>query len=600
MIKASVTAWFAAVALLAAALSTSARADDPAEARQAIETQYAVLSKAALSGDMPALRDLTASDVTFVLVTGDELELGGWARLWAQIAASLEGGTVSAELQSVAVDGNAARTIVRVTFEATLKQGDTDVKYRVDNLDHGIWAKAGAKWHLRRSATIRTRSWIGGTLIEETVAKPPPEPAQRDSLAAELRARAIPLKSLTAGTGFDDLAALDAVIGDARIVALGEATHGTGEFFRMKHRLFEYLVEKKGFTVIAFEAHWPGAEIADRYVRTGEGTAAAALEELGFWIWRTREVRDLIEWMRAYNSVPGRRKTLSFSGFVMQNTETAARCVIDAFSRLGGADAEAIRRYYDGTRDLYSLMDPIGGDPATQISEDEKARLRTNVAEALKLVDARRGPLLRLLSPAQYSRARQCAVIVVQASLPGATTEAQIINARDQAMAENVKWLVEEAFPNEKVVLWAHNGHVSAGSDMPGLAPMGQQLRKIYGEQIRIIGFGFDRGAFRSKAMRQGKFVSDGSIAIKVPPAKPNSAEAVLRATGMSRFILDLRAVPASSPLGAWLAAPQPFRSIGAGYDPDMPWSGYSTVGLKQAFDALVFIDESMPSVALD
>ena len=191
-----------------------------------------------------------------------------------------------------------------------------------------------------------------------------------------------------AGAGFDDLAALDQIIGDARIVALGEATHGTAEFFRMKHRLFEYLVEKKGFTVFAFEANWPVVEIADRYVKTGEGSAAAALKEIGFWVWATEEVRDLIDWMRAYNSVPGRTKLLSFTGFDMQNPGAAAKCVIDAFDRLGASEAETIRRLYDGAKDMYLRMDPLGLDPSNALSDAEKARLRANVAEALKLVES--------------------------------------------------------------------------------------------------------------------------------------------------------------------------------------------------------------------
>jgi erythromycin esterase len=481
-----------------------------------------------------------------------------------------------------------------------LKQENSEIKYRVLDAVHDIWIKAGNEWRLRRSTTIRSQSWFGDTMIQESSAKPPPEPAQREAIAAELRARAIPIASLAPGTGYEDLAPLDDIIGDARIVALGEATHGTAEFFRMKHRLIEYLVEKKGFTVIAFEANWPVSEIADRYIREGQGSAAAALKEIGFWVWRTREVRDLIEWMRAYNDAPGPKQMLSFSSFDMQDTKAATRCVIEAFDRIGGADAETIREYYQGTDELYSLMDPMGRDPGTQISEDEKARLRANVAEALNFVDARRDALLKRLSAADYRRVRQCAAVVRQASLPGAGTEAEILNSRDEAMAENVRWLTEEAFPNEKIILWAHNGHVAAVSQTPGLKSVGEHLRDIYGDGMRVIGFGFDRGQVRSKPLRGGKFISDTPIAIELPAAKPNSVEAVLNAAGLPGFLLDLRAIPASGPLGAWLGEPQPFRSVGGGYDADMPWSAYGMIELTKAFDVLVFIEESSPSVPLE
>jgi erythromycin esterase len=600
MIKSIANAWLAIMALMLAGAAPAMCADDDAATRQALETQYARLGKAALAGDIAELRRLTETQVNFVLASGDELDLGKWANIFALSSGGLETPTLKYELQSLVIVGEEVRTVVHGAFEAVLRQEASGVKYRVLDTVHDIWIKAGSEWRLRRSTTIHTQSWFGDTMVQESIAKPPPEPAQRDAIVAELRARAIPIASLAPGTGHEDLAALDDIIGDARIVALGEATHGTAEFFRMKHRLIEYLVERKGFTVIAFEAHWPVSEIADRYVKAGQGTAATALKELGFWVWRTQEVRDLIDWMHAYNHAPGRKQMLSFSSFDMQETKAATRCVIEVFDRIGGADAETIRQYYHGTDELYSLMDPVGLDPGARISDDEKARLRANVAEALNLVDARSEALLKTISAADYRRVRQCAAIVQQASLPGASTEIEIVNSRDKAMADNVRWLLDEAFPNEKIILWAHNGHVAAISQTPGLTPLGEHLRDLYGDSMRVIGFGFDRGQVRSKPLRGGKFVSATPIAIELPAAKPNSAEAMLGAAGLPGFLLDLRAIPASGPLGSWLGEPQPFRSVGGAYDADMPWSAYGMIELTKAFDVLVFIEESSPSVPLE
>lgn len=362
---------------------------------------------------------------------------------------------------------------------------------------------------------------------------------------------------------------MDEIVGDARIVALGEATHGTAEFFRMKHRLFEYLVEKKGFTVLAFEANWPGdVEFLDRHIKTGTGSAHPAPGA-----WRTEEVRDLIEWMRAYNSAPGRAKMLSFSGFNIHGSEPATQCVIEAFGRLGTSEAEIVRRHYAGTRVLpffYGLPD------------DERERLRANAAAALARVESQREALLRILTPAEYRRVRQCATVVVQATL----------EMREQAMAENIKWLAEVAFPDEKIVLWAHNFHVTAAPHQPGLVPMGHYLRQAFGDRMRLLGFAFDRGEFR--VFERGKSAPGP---IKVVAAAPHSAEAVLRSAGLPRFILDLRSVPAEGPLGTWLARPQLLRNLDWVYDPE-DWS-YVRIVLSQAFDALVFIEESTATVAL-
>jgi erythromycin esterase len=224
------------------------------------------------------------------------------------------------------------------------------------------------------------------------------------------------------------------------------------------------------------------------------------------------------------------------------------------------------------------------------LSDGEKTKLRADAADASEFVEARREALLQVLTPAEYRRAHRCAVLLVQATMPGANTELELSNARDRAMAENVKWLVEEAFPNEKIVLWAHNFH--AATFTPGFVPMGRHLRQTFGEQMRVFGFVFDRGEVRVLPLKDGEPDPGGSTVIKVPAAT-DSAEALLRATGLRRFILDLRVLPASSPLGAWMAGPQRLRMI------DVSSAFDYLTPLPKAFDALVFIEESTATVPL-
>jgi hypothetical protein len=337
----------ALLAWLAPAATIPARADELAAARKAIEAQYTRLDAALTSAfDRPTaltrrhpLDGVATRDFRFVDANGKE-----WGSPWTPVSfATL---TTRSAVQHVAIAGNTVRAVVSTVQEATSKQGRD--KYRVEQTAHDTWIRTRTQWRLRRSVTVHSKTWVNDVLTEDLTARPPLQPALRDAIVGELRARAIPFKTVTAGTGFDDLAALDQIIGDARIVALGEASHGTAEFFRMKHRLSEYLVERKGFTVLAFEAGSPGMEILDRYVKTGQGTAAAALRDRGK-LMQTQEVRDLIEWMRAYNSVPGRGKLLSLAGFDTAGGKDAAvlaQCVIDALGRLGVAEAESIRRYY--------------------------------------------------------------------------------------------------------------------------------------------------------------------------------------------------------------------------------------------------------------
>src|SRR6266700_1205944 len=147
-----------------------------------------------------------------------------------------------------------------------------------------------------------------------------------------IRARAIPLATVEAGNGFADLARLRGIIGEARIVSLGEATHGTREFFQLKHRLLELCVCELGFTVFGIEASYPESLRVNDYVLHGTGNPAEALAGMRFWTWDTQEVLALIEWMRAWNRTHERK--VKFYGFDMQSPTEAALGVIDYLGRV--------------------------------------------------------------------------------------------------------------------------------------------------------------------------------------------------------------------------------------------------------------------------
>jgi erythromycin esterase len=412
---------------------------------------------------------------------------------------------------------------------------------------------------------------------------------QRDALVRDIKARAIPFQTVQAGSGFDDLAPLTKTIGDARIVALGEASHGDAEAFKMKHRLLEFLVEKMGFTVFAIEANWPESQVADRYIKGGDGDAATALRAMYFWTWQTEEVRDMVEWMRAYNLRPGDHPILTFTSFDMQSADVALKRVLDVFEKLQPAEMEAVQKLYANVpkkRDYGA---------AAKLSPEEKTKQREDANAVIEQIDARKDAFLKILSPEAFRDFRQCTRIVAQVCEMNAVAG---YGVRDRCMAENVKWLAEVAYPGQKLVLWAHNGHVSTAPYGVLTSPMGMNLRKMFGSKLVVFGFASDKGEIRAFRMKNGKFVSGGPVAIPLPAARQGSSEALFRDVA-PRFILDLRGVPADSPLGKWLAAPQPHRSAEAGYDPDMDAWLYPEFVLPKAYDGIIFIAESRASHAL-
>lgn len=171
-----------------------------------------------------------------------------------------------------------------------------------------VWAGVAA------AALCASSAWAQGPLT--------------DAEQAWLRAHAHPISSAAAEPAFDDLAAFGQIVGDARVVGLGEGTHGTHEFFAIKARLFRYLVREKGFTVFAIEANQPEAERVNAYIQGEPGDARELIAGMGFWIWNTEEVLHLVEWMRDHNAQSrqsGAGPLLTFAGVDMQTPDLAMR-----------------------------------------------------------------------------------------------------------------------------------------------------------------------------------------------------------------------------------------------------------------------------------
>jgi erythromycin esterase-like protein len=179
-----------------------------------------------------------------------------------------------------------------------------------------------------------------------------PTSGSHDARIAWLEEHVVSLIGCEAGEGFADLAPLEAMIGDARIVGLGESTHGTREHFQMKHRLLEYLVEELGFTWFAIEASTPEAHRLDAYVLGAGGDLAALIGGMYFWTWNTEEVLAMVEWMRAHNARSDHK--VHFTGFDMQTPDVAADDVVQFLeavaSPLAARAADRYPRILDAAR----------------------------------------------------------------------------------------------------------------------------------------------------------------------------------------------------------------------------------------------------------
>ncbi len=392
-----------------------------------------------------------------------------------------------------------------------------------------------------------------------------------------LEVAAHPLRSTEPGRGNTDLRALGAMIGGAKVVGLGEATHGSHEFFTMKERVFRYLVEEKGFRAFALELSWSAGLEIDEYVQTGKGDARElAKRTLTGSPWDREEFVSLIRWIRDYNRAhPGR--TVHFVG-----DDLGAPSVNDAFfARI----TDYVRKHHPAAlpklNQLYTGLRPID-DAFAYLRKplDERQRLAGQAEQAFELIKGLTGadPLDWTAQHARFV-AQTARFLAVDLDDPKSLPTHQIL--RDKAMAQNVAWWQQRT--GHKVVLSAHNGHVSYVTDNPGLYPktQGAFLRETLGRDYLPVGFSFDQGSFLSKDTAVGgewkRFA--------VPAAPSGSNEDTLDKVRYEDFYLDVRTAPRAA--RTWLDTARPTRTIGTLF-PVEP----AAISLGRSYDVVVHLHD--------
>jgi erythromycin esterase len=408
---------------------------------------------------------------------------------------------------------------------------------------------------------------------------------------AWLKQAAVPFDRADPAGSLADLEPLRAMVGGARMVALGEGTHGTREFFQMKHRVLQFLVRELGFTAFAIEATWPEANAVDLYVRTGIGDPAVALSNLYFWTWNTQEVAEMIAWMRDYNRTVPPARQVRFFGFDMQYPGVAMDTVAAFVRRADLARAAAVdsayaclapyRNYGVTFRATYS------GAPAAT-----RSACRAAAATVDSLLVAGRARYAAAGAD-DYARARQSARLVVQwEDMAAQGTSSAGSALRDRYMAENARWLLDGLPAGSRMMLWAHNGHVN---NTP--AAMGGHLRRALGADYLVAGFAFGGGSFN--AVEIGSDGTNRGLHPMPTSALPAGAlEAYLAAVGAPRLLLDARRI-AGAPAAAPLAGPLPMRSIGAGFTPGRDLQYFVQTLLPGDYDLLIYFATTTPSTLL-
>ncbi|WP_309059141.1 erythromycin esterase family protein [Streptomyces sp.] len=399
-----------------------------------------------------------------------------------------------------------------------------------------------------------------------------------------------PLRGVEPGGDTRDLRPLDRMVGDARVVGLGEATHSSHDFFALKDRVFRRLVVEKGFRTFALEAPWSTGLRLDAYVVHGKGDPRRIMREefqRDYLWWNNADHLRLIEWMRAYN-VRHPDDPVRFMGddIAWTGPELYDRVTAHVAEHHPGLSAR-FAELYRGLRPTVATGEYIERYLNKPYAERRERADRTG--EALRLLRAQ-GPGK---DPEAHARAVQHARAIDRTARQYAfdfTSPEQVAEAmryRDEAMAANVVWW--QRHTGTKVAVSAHNDHLGYVSADPVHYPrvQGAYLRDRLGPGYVSVGLSFDRGSFNATG-------PDGAVRRwTLGPADPGSNEHTLDRVRHRDYVVDLRTVGA--PADAWLNLARPTRRIGTDY-PDGPYD----VALARSHDVLIHLHEVRAARLLD
>ncbi|HXH53069.1 MAG TPA: erythromycin esterase family protein [Sphingomicrobium sp.] len=381
---------------------------------------------------------------------------------------------------------------------------------------------------------------------------------------------------------------------DARVILLGEASHGTSEFYRARAAISRRLIERHGFNIVAVEADWPDAASIDRYVRHRPGREGEerAFERFPTWMWRNAEVDDFVRWIRQFNAGWAYEQMAGFYGLDLYNLSASMRAVIDFLDR---QDPDAAKI----ARQRYGCLEPWRDNPAAygrMAIFDGYARCEVQVLQMLRDLMQRSFDCLgeecdEWLDAQANARLVKNAEAYYRVMYEGA---AESWNLRDTHMFETLCQLLDAKGPDSRAVVWAHNSHIgnAAYTDMGrrrGELNIGQLAKERFGEEARLIGLGTHSGTVAA--------ADDWDEPMRIKPVRPSlpgSYERMSHDSGVERFLLDLREGAAGEELIEELMEPRLQRYIGVIYRPETErWSHYSEAILPQQYDAWLWFDQT-------
>ena len=367
-----------------------------------------------------------------------------------------------------------------------------------------------------------------------------------------------------------DLDILGKLIGNSKVVALGENTHDSKEIFNIKHRIIKYLVKNKNFDIFALEGNMPESNKFNDFINNGKESPLKLLKGLHYkWIWRNQEFIDLLEWMKIYNQ--GNSKIV-FTGVDMQYYQGPIK------------ELEAIfienKYVLDQILELNELLSEI--HKKLELSRYPNIPYK-KIRKPKKILSGIKKTTNKLLSKNNKELALQNVRLLEQYIENMYSPYSRL---RDSFMAENLLWTTRQN-PNSKIIIWAHNEHIKKTA-----RKMGEYIVDNLGNDYVNIGFTFGEGNYNAINLKTMELVIQDA-------EKPQSDtyEYYFSQLGVNSFILDLKSIKKNKPkMGEWLLNNYKFRRIGS----IKPLNEFVETNLAKDYDIIIYINKSTATQILN
>jgi erythromycin esterase len=372
---------------------------------------------------------------------------------------------------------------------------------------------------------------------------------------------------------------------------LGEATHGTSEFYKIRAELTKKLIEEKDFTMIAVEGDWPSCYKVNRYVKNYSAHPPKpdfllkhSFKRWPSWMWANKEVLTFVEWLKSYNQIRDSKRRIGFYGIDMYSLFESMEEIIRYLDKTGSLTIETARKAFSCFQPFEKNEEDyaISAGYLSEDCEEEVVQLLLAVqSEKESFVNDPEGGLSLELNALVAANAEHYYRLMVKG-------DTETWNIRDTHMAEAVERLMDFYGPEGKVIIWEHNTHIgdARATDMTeeGMVNVGQLLRERHEpDEVFAVGFGTHRGTVIAGDSWGSPFKK-----FAVPPAPPETWEGAFHTAGAHDKILLLRSAPPE------FQEIKGHRAIGVVYNPAYEHLGnYVPTSLSKRYDAFIFINHS-------